>query len=651
MASRVFGVNRFSLHSMYGNRLIRAYLGASRLARHPDAYTGFDPGDNVPLASLRTPHNARLFHVINTALNLGRDCPLAWQQRRAAPFTMSMLHAGSPVTGYRPVERYGGDQGGLSLGKSMTISGAAVNPAMGYHSSSPVAFAMTFFNARLGWWLPNPNGRVNASDSTWKRSEPRFGVAETFGNLLGLSDAQSRYVYLSDGGHFDNLGLYEMVARRCRRIFVVDASCDPNDRYEDLARVLRMIRVDFGVVVEFFAPPERRPADGAPSFLVGHIWYPNGRHGLFVYLKPRLTTHEAADVGEYAARRKRAGGAFPHDTTADQFFDESQFESYRILGRRTVEDLRRRYSSFEAIDSAAETGATGHTWLPGSEPPPSLPPSAPGVEAQQDGVATSASGRVAGLAGMASAHSVLWTVAASGLSAAVVTTALVTVSGTVSLQRPEPIPVAAPQHVLMQCAQGEDGKVTCGTVIINPSQPQQVSLNSAHASLLRSLSDATTGGLRINSADLTAVEKGLGLALTDGARQTIERGISVKLPDGPLPVNIAVAGPTSIPLAYPAGGVPLAYPPNGVPLASPPSGLPLNIPLRGLPVDDSQTSLQLKGVADALRGLDGRLKGLEKLDERMQALDKLRGDLKELQGTVSGIGPRRNVKGTQGTER
>jgi hypothetical protein len=640
MASRMIGVNRFSLHSMYGNRLIRAYLGASRPARQPDAYTGFDPGDNVPLASLRTPHNARLFHVINTALNLGRDCPLAWQQRRAAPFTMSMLHAGSPVTGYRSVEGYGGDQGGLSLGKSMTISGAAVNPAMGYHSSSPVAFAMTFFNARLGWWLPNPNGTANA-DSTWRRSEPKFGMAETFGNLLGLSDAQSRYVYLSDGGHFDNLGLYEMVARRCRRIFVVDASCDPNDRYEDLARVLRMIRVDFGVVIEFFAPSETTPTDEAPSFLVGRIWYPNGRHGLFVYLKPRLSTREPADVAEYAARRKRAGGAFPHDTTADQFFDESQFESYRILGRRTVEDLRRRYPSLDAMESADEIGTTVRTWLPGSVPPP-LPPPSSGAETQRDGYATSGSGRVAGLAGMASANSMLWTVAASGLSAAVVTTALVTVSGTVSLQRPDPIPVAAPQHIQMQCAQAEDGKITCGQVIINSPPPQELTLHPNDASLLRSLSAAETGGFRINSADLRAVEKGLGLDLTDGARRTIADGISVKPPDRSLPVTVTVAGPTSIPLAYP---------PNGVPMASPPGGLPLNVPPRGLPVDDSQTSTQLKGVADALKGLDGRLKGLEKLDERLQALDRLRGDVKELQGTVSGIGPRRNVKGTQGTER
>jgi hypothetical protein len=61
---------------------------------------------------------------------------------------------------------------------------------------------------------------------------------------------------------------------------------------------------------------------------VGDILYPGGERGLLLYLKSSLTGGEPVDVLEYSLRVK----AFPHESTADQFFDESQFESYRQLG-------------------------------------------------------------------------------------------------------------------------------------------------------------------------------------------------------------------------------------------------------------------------------------------------------------------------------
>jgi hypothetical protein len=90
----------------------------------------------------------------------------------------------------------------------MAISGAAFTSNMGYHSSPTITFVMTLFNVRLGWWLGNP-GR----DDVWTRPGPESSSGVFMDEMLGLTDDENAWVYLSDGGHFDNLGLYEMVAR------------------------------------------------------------------------------------------------------------------------------------------------------------------------------------------------------------------------------------------------------------------------------------------------------------------------------------------------------------------------------------------------------------------------------------------------------
>jgi hypothetical protein len=135
-ASWLININRFSLHALYRNRLIRAFLGASR-HRTPDLFTGFDPADNPRMHQLWSPvepGNWRPFHVINAALNVVSSQRLAWQERKAEPFTISPLHSGSSCLGYRESVSYGGDSG-ISLGTAMAISGAAANPNMGYNSS------------------------------------------------------------------------------------------------------------------------------------------------------------------------------------------------------------------------------------------------------------------------------------------------------------------------------------------------------------------------------------------------------------------------------------------------------------------------------------------------------------------------------------
>jgi hypothetical protein len=269
---------------------------------------------------------------LNLTLNLVAGRRLAWQQRKAESLTVNALHAGSHLLGYRDAALYGGP-GGIALGTAMTISGAAASPNMGYNSSPLVSFTMMLFNARLGAWLGNPGP---AGERTWRTDGPRFAVAPVVREMLGLTDDQSPFSYLSDGGHFENLALYEMVLRRCRSIVVLDGGCDPGFTYGDLGNALRKIRIDLGVPIDFEDASLQSLVAHQTRAAVARIRYSaaddGGEDGWLLYLKPMLRGDEPPDVRSYAADNP----TFPHQSTANQWFDESQTESYRMLGQHTV---------------------------------------------------------------------------------------------------------------------------------------------------------------------------------------------------------------------------------------------------------------------------------------------------------------------------
>jgi hypothetical protein len=339
--ARVVDINKFSLHAMYGNRVVRAYLGASRIDRDPNPFTGFDPKDNFGMDGLKA---GRPLHVVNIALNLVRGSNLAWQQRQAESFTVTRLHSGNRSLGYRQSKKYGGENG-ISIGKAIAISGAAASPNMGYHSSPPVTFLMALFNARLGWWLGNP------AKSTFKKAGPNFAVAPLIAEAFGLTDNDSDYVYLSDGGHFENLGLYEMVLRRCRFIVVSDAGCDPACSFEDLGGAIRKIRIDLGIPIEFegIKITSRLQKTNGRRCAIANIGYSHvdgkDTDGVLIYLKPSFYGDEPTDIINYALGNLE----FPHEPTSDQWFSESQFESYRMLGVHTIEEICRNHSTMNSL--------------------------------------------------------------------------------------------------------------------------------------------------------------------------------------------------------------------------------------------------------------------------------------------------------------
>ena len=353
-------INIFSLHGLYRERLMRAFLGASNAARHSDAFTDFDGSDTLLMTQLARSPGVPL-HIVNTTLNLVGTRRAEWRQRKAESFTFSSISAGAWRLNYVASDKFGGDYG-VSVATAMAISGAAANPNMGYHSSPLVTILMTLFNVRLGWWLPNPrfplDRHYNSTkrEEFWRRSSPRFSVWPLLQELFGLTDDTRGYIELSDGGHFEDLGLYEMVMRRCKNIIVVDAGADPTFHYEDLGNALRKIEIDLGIPIEFPEKPTMRAGKDSMAnpknryCAVANIRYScvdgdildDPHHegclaamdGTLIYIKACLNgISEPMGVAEYALSHAQ----FPHEPTSNQFFNEAQFESYRSLGSHAVD--------------------------------------------------------------------------------------------------------------------------------------------------------------------------------------------------------------------------------------------------------------------------------------------------------------------------
>ena len=340
-------INLFSLHGFYRNRLTRCYLGATRVGqtlptrvvRKPHPFTGFDPGDDLPLSVLA---NQRPFPIINAAMNLNGGEDLAWQTRRAAAFTFTPVFTGFEfwssegvrVSAYRPTDEYGANQfsffnppGGVLLGNVVATSGAAANPNMGYHSSAALSALLSVFNVRLGRWCGNPH-----HPDAWRKASPRFGGLALLNEVFGQMTSRASFLNVSDGGHFENLGIYELVRRRCHVVVSVDAGCDPDYQFNDLANAIRKCWTDFGTRIEIDVKelrPQGKTKYSTSHVAVGTIHYPNALPGVLVYIKTTLSGKESSDVKEYAAVHDE----FPNESTVDQFFDENQFESYRELGR------------------------------------------------------------------------------------------------------------------------------------------------------------------------------------------------------------------------------------------------------------------------------------------------------------------------------
>jgi hypothetical protein len=375
-------INKFSMHSFYRNRLTRCYLGASNKKRNPSPITGFDERDSNDLSIAKlTPAEGYPgpMPIFCCAMNITTGENLAWQERKAASFAFTPLYSGYTVgwTEWRKNLRFNGFvptamlyPGGPNVATAVAASGAALSPNWGYHTKPATAFLMTMFDVRLGLWVPNPRRsaaagqRLDAAAGDVPPASPSFAPFRLLSELLGSVDDTSKYVYLTDGGHFDNMGLYELVRRRCYRIIICDAEEDGTYIYEGIGSAIRKCRIDFGVAINLdlagISPNEKTKLSAA-HIVRGTIRYPEtlpGEDGEVIYIKASLTRRaplegsppavkgcvELPDVPGDVQNYKLQHQDFPHDSTAEQWFTESQFESYRRLGQRVVARIDRLFS-------------------------------------------------------------------------------------------------------------------------------------------------------------------------------------------------------------------------------------------------------------------------------------------------------------------
>lgn len=355
-----FNINKTSFHRFYRDRLADTFLfhpwrtsiDGDRLERN----------DEQRLSRLDTELGP--YHLINATLNLQNARRASLCGRNGDFFLFSKRYVGGQLTGYvdtATLERAG--EPDLTLATALAISGAAAAPNMGKSTITPLTFLMALLNIRLGYWMENPRvfgdadkRRFGTKLFSWftRRIGPIYLIKE----MLGRVNEESWYIHLTDGGHTENLGLYELVRRRCRFIVVSDAGADPEHTFGDLAHAIRLVQIDMGIKIDLkvdFIQVDPDCLNSRVHCATGIIHYNDRETGYLLYIKSSVTGDENVYVSEY----KRRYALFPHQTTADQFFDESQFEAYRALGVHVGERILEGHHDRRLRDLMAELQQRG----------------------------------------------------------------------------------------------------------------------------------------------------------------------------------------------------------------------------------------------------------------------------------------------------
>jgi hypothetical protein len=275
------------------------------------------------------------YPLFNATLNTVETDAAGSQQVRVLPFIFAPKYSGrssksSKPDSYRPTGEFAG---GVSLGTAIAMGEPSRKDSL-RPPSTAVAFLWAVFDLRSGRWLGNPSRR-----DTWRKPSPRTGMAYPLMERSGARKGQPGYVHLSDGGQFDNLGIYQLVQRQCRFIIACDASEDPNLTFEDLAETIQKCRTDFGAEFEIEVAPLRQTKMTLSNAhcQAGVVRYADGGKGWFLYIRPSLTGDEPLDLLAYASAAANAN--FPQAANSLTEFDDGEFESYRRLGQHILAPL------------------------------------------------------------------------------------------------------------------------------------------------------------------------------------------------------------------------------------------------------------------------------------------------------------------------
>jgi len=345
----VSNINYVSIHRYYRDRLMELFMPdvhkcmegkiATRATAGADKMAISDLLDEQSAPGLA--ENPAPYHLINTNVVLESSDKPKFHGRGGDNFILSPKYCGSNATGWAPSDTF--MDGRMTLPTAMAISGAAVNPSTGIGGQGItrqplLSMLMGLLNIRLGYWAPNP-GKTPGFSIIPNYLFP--GLSEMF--LRFLLNENASYVQLTDGGHFENLALYELIRRRSRLIIVCDGGADPEFQFSDLANAIEKVRVDFGTLIfckcEDLQPlvPREKIKDedikcADKGYLLSKIVYPDNSQGRLLYIKTTFFKQLSSDLYGY----KKTHPQFPDEPTGDQFFDEKQFEAYRELGFQTA---------------------------------------------------------------------------------------------------------------------------------------------------------------------------------------------------------------------------------------------------------------------------------------------------------------------------
>ncbi len=359
--------NILSLHRLYRFRLKDAFLGGSNIKMH-----------EILSSSEDKKWTYAPYPLINTTLNLQGHKDIAGV-KSCDYFLFSPLYSGSKLTGYMATDT--SEYRHTTLATAMTISGAAVNPTMGYKSNRFLSFLLTLVNARLGYWALNP--KIFRDDASYIEKKlayigkstlryvptywPYYNLAELFGKM----NPNRVRINLSDGGNIENLGAFELLRRKCKLIIVSDAGADPDYVFSDLQTLLIRARNELEIAIEF--SPDQNPekiihpnlmmGNSQGSYVIGKTYQLTETEGekefigYFVYVKTSVMvqstklTEEEEELQKSFYSYKNYHPSFPHESTADQFFDKTQWEAYETLGENIAKDLFSDFKDTVSIEN------------------------------------------------------------------------------------------------------------------------------------------------------------------------------------------------------------------------------------------------------------------------------------------------------------
>ena len=407
LVAALIKVNHAAQHRLYRDRLMEVFCADRTALEFGQWRPALEAQDEAGLVRKMTGRTTP-YHLINTCLVTTDLDDRRFRGRGGDNFILSPIYCGSDATGWVDTTVA---MPRLSIATAAAISGAAVNAHTGPHGRGLLrrkayAALLSFAGLQLGYWARNParyadTTRAGMSRGFWAKvgrwcrskmpkstgeESVRYDGAPSFAfpnllipGLFSLSgiklNENGPYVQLSDGGHFENLAIYELVRRKVDFLWVSDAGQDSGFSFEDLSSAIERVRVDFGVNIRFrhddhdlsHLIPGSAKSDNAAGessnerhrlsargYAIGTIEYPDGKKGVIVYVKTTLTPGLPGDLYGYRARN----ADYPHQTTVDQFFDEEQFEAYRELGYRLTAQLFRDVAKKRAMREATD----GTTW-------------------------------------------------------------------------------------------------------------------------------------------------------------------------------------------------------------------------------------------------------------------------------------------------